>query len=407
MQINSKMINRIDTSYQTNQNVKYFSGVTKNEDGSLAFSEVEEGTGFVGKFVNVCEFQRQWMQQDGGNKMEFHFGTSFDAFAWSETKYQLFIEKVAKPENLDTTQNDDVSEDDMSAEEMTDCWQVISDKIEELFIKIQNGETEPSYQIGSQSFTIKEWDEFLQKFDTMEEAIRELQKKEQEVRQAKEEQKKRTESGEVDVSLLVAETVSCRFPSANSGEDDTMYLIAYDVNGIRCIKAGETEYEWEIQLENVSQYEKVRDFLNGLGNLDNMRFAAHENFWQDFFQDKIDIEDFKSFLAGTNNGVPDYSITIGDSMYIDKEKIKYAPYMNSFGAHFYSGDEFQKQQAEIIAANAAKLTKLTDSYTDIYRISHPEYNGERIFCEYPGGPLYTADEIAERMMENLKNPNYR
>ena len=32
---------------------------------------------------------------------------------------------------------------------------------------------EPSYQIGSQSFTEKEWDRFLVRFDALEEKIRE------------------------------------------------------------------------------------------------------------------------------------------------------------------------------------------------------------------------------------------
>jgi hypothetical protein len=35
----------------------------------------------------------------------------------------------------------------------------------------------------------------------------------------------------------------------------------------------------------------------------------------------MDAEAFQEFLAGTNNGIPDYSITVGDSMYIDKSKI--------------------------------------------------------------------------------------
>ena len=37
----------------------------------------------------------------------------------------------------------------------------------------------------------------------------------------------------------------------------------------------------------------------------------------------------------------------------------------------------------------------------------PTYNGERIFCEYPGGPLYTADEIMEIMNRNSKDAKYQ
>lgn len=59
---------------------------------------------------------------------------------------------------------------------------LLKEKSEEIFTKIKNGETENSYQIGSQSFTEKEWDEFLSKFDSLEDAIRKLMEEEQEKR---------------------------------------------------------------------------------------------------------------------------------------------------------------------------------------------------------------------------------
>lgn len=51
--------------------------------------------------------------------------------------------------------------------------QVIRDKIYEIYTKILNGETEESFQIGGQSFTLKEWDKLLEQFDLAEEAIKE------------------------------------------------------------------------------------------------------------------------------------------------------------------------------------------------------------------------------------------
>ena len=53
---------------------------------------------------------------------------------------------------------------------------LLKEKSEEIFTKIKNGETENSYQIGSQSFTEKEWDEFLSKFDSLEELKAQLEK---------------------------------------------------------------------------------------------------------------------------------------------------------------------------------------------------------------------------------------
>ena len=58
-------------------------------------------------------------------------------------------------------------------------------------------------------------------------------------------------------------------------------------------------------------------------------------------------------------------------------------------------------QMEIILANQAKLAKLSDSYGEVYKQNHPDYNGERIFSEYPGGPLYTADEIGRLKWEQF------
>lgn len=48
--------------------------------------------------------------------------------------------------------------------------------LEEIYHGMLWGE-EPSFQIGSQSFSEKEWDLFLEKFDTLEKKIRELVKK--------------------------------------------------------------------------------------------------------------------------------------------------------------------------------------------------------------------------------------
>ena len=52
--------------------------------------------------------------------------------------------------------------------------QMLRDKIEEMYEKLQNGDVEQSFQIGAQSFTLKEWDRFLEKFDNIEDAIREM-----------------------------------------------------------------------------------------------------------------------------------------------------------------------------------------------------------------------------------------
>lgn len=62
---------------------------------------------------------------------------------------------------------------------------------EELFEKLKKGETETSFQIGASSFTMKEWDRFLEKFDSAEETVKkaiqeEIEKKKKESLEAAE-----------------------------------------------------------------------------------------------------------------------------------------------------------------------------------------------------------------------------
>ncbi len=73
-----------------------------------------------------------------------------------------------------------------------------------------------------------------------------------------------------------------------------------------------------------SFWEKIMEFLGNFLSDWNMRFAAHKNFWQDFLNDEIDMDGFMEFINGTNKGVPDYSVTVGDSMYINKDKMQWA-----------------------------------------------------------------------------------
>ena len=309
--------------------------------------------------------------------------------------YRVFIENLEGLTDVDT----------IDTEEMVDYAKILEEKINEIFVKIQNGDTEPTYQIGSQSFTEKEWEEFLDKFDSVEEAIQELMKEEQARKEAEEAKKEDVFTNDAS-TLLTAESTSCVYETADPDDDDIRYITWYTEEGIFCRKAGQTEgYEWSITFENKEQYDKVMEFIGQFPSDWNMRFAAHENFWNDFLNDEIDMEGFMEFIGGTNKGVPDYSVTVGNSMYIDTDKMQWAKYTNPLGARFYTAEEMRQMQ--IIVANEAKLTKLTDwdAYEEMYRENHPEYNGEKICCEYPGGPLYTVKEMAElqyrKMLERM------
>lgn len=65
----------------------------------------------------------------------------------------------------------------MSRQELMNC---ISQKKKEIEKKIENGETEPSFSIGAQSFTVKEWDRLIAKIDKNIDAIREEQEQRKE-----------------------------------------------------------------------------------------------------------------------------------------------------------------------------------------------------------------------------------
>ena len=126
--------------------------------------------------------------------------------------------------------------------------------------------------------------------------------------------------------LLMADSTSCTYPADQPDKEDIRYITWYTEDGIFCRKAGQTEgYEWSISFENREQYEKVMSLIGQLPSDWNLRFAAHENFWRDFLDDKIDMDGFMDFYAR-------HSITDGDSVYVDTEKMKWAEYTNPFGA---------------------------------------------------------------------------
>ena len=140
--------------------------------------------------------------------------------------------------------------------------------------------------------------------------------------------------------LLITPSTTCSYPTSDS-DNDVRYITWYTKEGIFCKKSGEVENEeWVIAFdENEEQYEKVMDFINQFPADWNLRFAAHENFWIDFLNDDIDMEGFMEFMKGTNKGVPDFSKTIGDSMFIDTEKAQWAKYTNPLGSRMYSAQE--------------------------------------------------------------------
>lgn len=184
-------------------------------------------------------------------------------------------------------------------EKLENYQDFIRERKAEILEKIQKGDTEPAFQTGAQSFTEKEWDEFLEKFDAVEDTIRELMREEHEKRKEEMEEQKKIHSELLNSKdsdledMLLSEMTMCSCPASDPDKEDVRYITWYTEEGIFCRKAGQSAgYEWHIAFENPEQYDKVMELVGQFSADENLRFAAHENFWTDFLDDKIDMQNF-------------------------------------------------------------------------------------------------------------------
>ena len=293
------------------------------------------------------------------------------------------------------------------AQEPKSYREQILEKMEEMAQNIKKGTIQPKFKIGAQEYTVKEWEKLLEKFDAAEEALREeVEARIEEIKkQAEEEAAKRAamygmpepakmtdasetaaaqtvesvaETKEVtnvseiiaeettmkdEASLLTDEITKCSYPT-DDPKQKHWYITAYGQDGISCKEAyfDGTRWInrdlWSFSYTGEGQYEKVMAFLQRFPHDANLRFAAHENFWKDFLAGKIDEDDFVAFVETTKDGVPDYTYEKDGSTYIDREKVKYAKYMNGFGARFYTAEEMEQMQSEILRENQKGLQRL-------------------------------------------------
>ena len=196
--------------------------------------------------------------------------------------------------------------------------QVIRDRINELLEKMENGDIEPSYQIGGRSFTEREWDKMLSEFDAAEDTLKKLVEEERErllkadeikrIQQKenvdKEEATKQKETAEQketadrqkvsreSIELLTADSVSCTYME---NDNEVTYVTSFGPDGIKCKKLGyigEEGWLWEISYSNTSQYSTVMNFLEKFPAGANLVFASQKNFWEDFLKGKTDQEEY-------------------------------------------------------------------------------------------------------------------
>lgn len=310
-------------------------------------------------------------------------------------------------------QTDEVRED-KKPEDMTYREQILA-HMEEMAKKIKDGTVEPTFQTGAQTFTIKEWEKLLADFDDAEEALQEQIKEiiaEVEEQAAKEALRRQVESGTADpgemtnvsvptaalptvetagsvtppnaaaekpnpvdeieeaekvAALLTDEVTKCSYPT-DDPRSKHWFVTCYGQDGISCKEAwfDGTKWVnrdcWDLTYTEPGQREKVLAFIQRFPQDANLRFASHKEFWEDFLAGEIDEDDFVNFFETSTdeNGVPDYTYEKDGSTYIDREKAKYAKYMNDFGAHFYTAEEMDLLWRGIIHENRKGLQKISD-----------------------------------------------
>ena len=103
--------------------------------------------------------------------------------------------------------------DTSSDDENTDYQKILSERKNEIYEKVKNGDTEESFQIGGSSFTEKEWDKLLAEVDNITEEMREAMREEHEKRFA--EAVKETTSNSTD-NVNETDIVSKLFETQNS-----------------------------------------------------------------------------------------------------------------------------------------------------------------------------------------------
>ena len=183
-----------DKGLTNNTGMKSFNKMT-------AFSSQAEYNGYCSGIYDenaAWTVERDWIGILGNAKETF--------FSIPQTYNQgLECEKII--ENLKKWS--DTSSDD----ENTDYQKILSERKNEIYEKVKNGDTEESFQIGRSSFTEKEWDKLLSEVDDITEEMREAMRDEHEKRFA--EAVKETTSNSTD-NVNETDIVSKLFETQNS-----------------------------------------------------------------------------------------------------------------------------------------------------------------------------------------------
>lgn len=162
--------------------------------------------------------------------------------------------------------------------------QMVQDKREEFYVKMKTGTFEPSFAIGAGCFTEREWDKLLESFDIAQEALHEAS--DQEEYDKKADSVVNEEEEDVppkNMEMLMADYITCVDSSGDPDQQDEVYMIVYDLNGMRCLNTKTGEVEWAIKFMDDTQYDKLQARLSEITSGESTAFACRESYWQDFY----------------------------------------------------------------------------------------------------------------------------
>lgn len=260
--------------------------------------------------------------------------------------------KKAKDEALSETETEESEEDIFR--------KMLVDYIAEMYQKIINGDTEQEFQIGSISLTLDEWDELIEKFDDLEEEIKEAVKakieKQKEIERTAESSK--TDDSINNVAFLSSETRKTVFREETDNKPEISYITCFTEDGIICKKTGmgENEYLWKMDYRDEQDYEKVMDLLHSFPEDWDLRFSSNEKFWKDYLAERVDKDDLVSNVNEySDKGKMNFFIERDGNTYINPAAAKYANYMNSPEARIYNAEEFTEIIANELRENQRKL----------------------------------------------------
>jgi len=223
-------------SYMDDKGITNNTGM-KSFNKMTAYSSQAEYNGYCSGIYDenaAWTVERDWIGILGNAKETF--------FSIPQTYNQgLECEKII--ENLKKWS--DTSSDD----ENTDYQKILSERKNEIYEKVKNGDTEESFQIGGSSFTEKEWDKLLAEVDDITEEMRKAMREEHEKRFA-EAVKETTSStvnntGETDLVSKLFETQNSEIKVSNFKEHETpnyKFVPEPDIGsgGMRILKNGQS-----------------------------------------------------------------------------------------------------------------------------------------------------------------------